>query len=551
MTKGRVGDLADAAVGRRRRALRRKRGTTLIEMVLYLTLVSVVMTFSLGLLREEQVRRERTAFAAELRQVTSASQAYVAANYNGLLNTLLNDTPTGQPMIAVQPVSTVVSAGFLPQGFAGTSNPQSFVDTLDYSLVMRAVRRSDPGDTTEPIIAKRYPETVKKENTTTFALFTPGTPGNPDVFLLPWIDRNPANDEIDLEVLLVTTGPDPCVIVPAVQGPRIASQAETMAAGYITGPGAGKPTDCPATVTNDPAWDGTFTAAGPFGAWTLPLEPYVDLELDGNPAVQAGRLASLIALQKRPALSEGAAVAGAGDSAFRCAGVTPNTPQHLACRQSALMYSGITFAAWDSDGNGTPDMRPGLENVHSISLAAPAAGSGAQIRNVLSLACGTGGATVSAANEINVDCPSTKLQGLVVSENASFDRDVSVDGAMTVGGAMTAASADVTGNLKLKGEDIEGWLSNSDVYTFPGGNAPVTVPKPVCPTGYSAKMAASLMSYEATDVRKQEVISTPTGASWKVDLKLTVGQTPFVLTSGTTEIPNPDGAKLLVQTWCS
>ncbi|MCA3446242.1 MAG: hypothetical protein INF93_05905 [Rhodobacter sp.] len=523
MTESRTGDLADAAMGRRRRALRRKRGTTLIEMVLYLTLVSVVMTFSLGLLREEQVRRERTALAAELRQVTSASQAYVAANYESLLNTLLTGTPANDPMIAVRPISDVVSAGFLPQGFAGTSNPKSFVNTLNYSLVMRAVRRNDPGDTDLPI-EERFPDTIDKNNTI-------AVPGPPEAFIPALIDRDPGNDEIDLEVLLVTTSADPCVIVPAVQGPRIASQAETMAAGYVTGPGAGKPTTCPASVTNDPAWDGTFTATGPFGAWTLPLEPYKDLKIGTQPAVQAGRLASLIALQKRPALSEGAAIAGAGDSAFRCADVTPNTPQHLACRQSELMYSGITFQAWDSDGNGSPDKRPGLENVHSISLAAPAAAaSPAQIRNVLSLDCLPSPVTTPPTppedttwntNELNVNCPKTKLQGLVVSDD-----------------------------LILKGENIEAKFAKSAVYTFAGG-IPLTVPKPVCPTGYSEKMAASVMSYEATDVRKQEVVSTPTGASWKVDLTLTVGNPPFNLTGATNTSSNPNDAKLLVQTWCS
>lgn len=512
-----VRDQAGAAFQGRRRAQRRKRGTTLIEMVLYITLVSLVMTFSLGLLREEQVRRERTAFAAELRQVTSASQAYVAANYDGLLNTLLNDTPINGPLIAVRPIAEVVAAGFLPQGFAGTSNPKSFVDTLNYSLVMRAVRRNDEGDLTLPV-AERFPDTVDK----TTAIFDAGPP---QTFVPALVDRDPGNDEIDLEVLLVTTGADPCVIVPSVQGPRIASQAETVAAGYITGPGGGLPVGCPAAVMNDPAWTGPFRATGPFAAWTLPLAPYIGLQLDGDPAVQAGRLASLIALQERPALSEGAAVAGAGDSAFRCADVTPNTPQHLECRQSALMYSGITFAAWDSDGNGSLDQRPGLADVHSISLAAPVAGSGAQIRNVLSLACGAGASTVGTIDEVNVDCPTTKLQGLVVSEDA-----------------------EVTGDLILKGENIEAKFAKSNVYTFAGGAA-LTVPKPVCPTGYSANMAASVMSYEATDVRKQRVLSTPMGDSWKVDLKLTVGDPPFAPT--TANIQNPDDTKLLVQTWCS
>ncbi|MCA3441679.1 MAG: hypothetical protein INF50_15335 [Rhodobacter sp.] len=536
-------DLADGAMRSRRMALRRKRGTTLVEMVLYISLVSLVMTFSIGLLREEQVRRERAAFAAEFKQVTSASQAFVGANYDQLLNTLLTTTTTNDPMIAVLPIAQVVAAGYLPQGFAGTTNPKSFVDTLNYSLVMRAVRRNDPGNILLPV-AERFPFTQNKIP----AIFVAGPP---ETFVPAWVDGDPGNDEIDLEVLLVTTGADPCVIVPAVQGPRIASQAETVAAGYVTGPGGGLPVGCPAAVTNDPAWTGPFRATGPFGAWTLPLTPYIGLQLNGDPAVQAGRLASLIALQKRPPLSEGAALAGTGDSAFRCAGVVPNTPQHLACRQSTLMFSGITFAAWDSDGDGTLDRRPGLADVHSISLAAPAgADAPAQMRNVLSLDC-LGGPPVNTTwntNKLNVNCPETRVQGLVVSQDASFSADLDVTGAVTAASA-NVGSAEVAGNLKLKGQDIEGWLANSDVYTF--GAGPLTVPKPVCPTGYSAKMAASVMSYEATDVREQEVISTPLAGSWTVDLKLKVGNPAFNLTGATITNTNPNGAKLLVQTWCS
>ena len=529
MMLGRDCDLADRAMRSRRMALRRKRGTTLVEMVLYISLVSLVMTFSIGLLREEQVRRERAAFAAEFKQVTSASQAFVGANYDQLLNTLLTTTTTGAPMIAVLPIAQVVADGFLPQGFAGTTSPKSFVDTLNYSLVMRAVLRNDEGDLALPI-AERFPDTVDK----TAAIIDPNPP---ERFVGDLIDGDSENnDEIDLEVLLVTTGADPCVIVPAVQGPRIASQAETVAAGYITGPGGGLPVGCPAAVMNDPAWTGPFRATGPFGSWTLPLEPYEDLELNGDPVVQAGRLASLIALQKRPPLSEGAALAGTGDSAFRCADVTPNTPQHLACRQSTDMFSGIRFAAWDSDNDPKtpPDMRPGLENVHSISLAAPAVASAApaQMRNVLSLDCLAGPAvnTTWNTNEVNVNCPTTKLQGLVVSEDA-----------------------EVTGDLILKGENIEAKFAKSDVYTFAGGAA-LTVPKPVCPTGYSAKIAASVMSYAAVDVRKQLIThpNHPTVPdSWAVSLDLTVGSTPFDITKGTTVIPNPNGTELLVQTWCS
>ena len=189
------------------------------------------------------------------------------------------------------------------------------------------------------------------------------------------------------------------------------------------------------------------------------------------------------------------------------------------------MYSGITFQAWDSDNDGTLDERPGLENVHSISLAAPdPAAPGAQIRDVLSLACGTGGTTTSIANELNVDCPQTKLQGLVVSANA-----------------------EVTGDLILKGQNIETKFVTSKVMAYATASS-LSVPKPTCPIGFSPSMAATVVSLEAKDLRKQEVLSTSLPGSWGVDLKLTVGAPAY---SATTAVnTNPIGSELLVQTWC-
>lgn len=583
-----VGDKAGAALRKRRLAQRRKRGTTLVEMVLYLAIVSMIMTFSAGLLREEQVRRERIAFAAELKQVISASQIYVAANYEALRTRILTETITGQPLIAVHPIGDVVGAGYLPQGFAGGTAPKSFAETMNYVLVLRAVLRSDAGNVTLPV-AERFPATVTK----TAAIMTGGTS---EAFRPELVNQRSDDDEIDLEVLLVTTSDDPCVIVSAVQGQRIVSQAETIAAGYITGTasGAGAPEAC-AAVAADSAWDDAFVATGPYGGWTLPLAPYAGVTLaSGANAVQAGRFAALIALQNRPPLSESAFIAEAGDSAFRCADILPNTQQELACRQSDLMYSGITFSAWDSDGDGTLDTQPGLENVYSISLAAPAAGSGAQIRNVLSLSCAGGETTASTAGQLAVDCPTTALQGLVVTQDATFDAALSVGEALTVGDALTVGqelivggavtaegpltaqsaelqSATIAGNLVLgqggtaasnagaavaptnasiilNGQNIEGRFVNSSVQTVTR-NSDLTVPKPACPSGYTASIAAFPVSYEARDLREQKIeVSGTDGDSWEVDLILYVGKT--LNSSATEKIENPVGAELFVQTWC-
>jgi Tfp pilus assembly protein FimT len=91
----RIWDQSGEARRKRHWALRRKRGTTLTEMVLYLGIAAAVMTFSFGLLREEQVRRERTALAAELAQITTAAQTCVAANYANIRDQLVND-PSGR-----------------------------------------------------------------------------------------------------------------------------------------------------------------------------------------------------------------------------------------------------------------------------------------------------------------------------------------------------------------------------------------------------------------------------------------------------------------------
>ena len=575
MRVNKVGNKAGTALRKRRLAQRRKRGTTLVEMVLYLAIVSMIMTFSAGLLREEQVRQERIAFAAELKQVISASQIYVAANYEALRTRVLTETTTGQPLIAVHPIGDVVGAGYLPQGFAGRTAPKSFAETMNYALVLRAVLRSDAGNESLPL-ADRFPATVNK----TAAIMAGGTP---EAFRPELVNQAPDDDEIDLEVLLVTTSDDPCEIVPAVQGRRIVSQAETIAAGYITGTasGTGAPAAC-AAVAADSAWDGAFFATGPYGGWTLPLAPYAGLTLEsGADAVRAGRFAALIALQNRPALSESAAMAEAGDSAFRCADVLPNTAQDLACRQSDLMYSGITFSAWDSDGDGTLDTQPGLENVYSISLAAPAAGSGAQIRNVLSLSCAAGETTASTVGQLAVDCPTTALQGLVVTQDATFDAALSVGEALTVGGAVTAArpltaqpadlqSATIAGDLVvgqsstapssagaavaptnasiiLNGKSIEGRFVNSSLQTFTS-NSDLTVPKPACPSGYTASIAAFPVSYEARDLREQKIVTDGDDTFWTVDLFVYVGKS--LHSAATEEIENPVGTELFVQTWC-
>jgi type II secretory pathway pseudopilin PulG len=566
-------DQSGAAGRRHRFAQRRKRGTTLIELVLYIGIATVIMTFSLGLLREEQVRRERTALAAELQQVTTALQTYVSANYDSIRDQLFTDTPAASDLIRAYGMNPVVAQGYLPAIFAQTgTTPKSFVGSLQYGLAVRAVLRSDPGYATGT-----FPVTQQRN----IALTEPGS--SPPRLRADLTDNqfevNPVtgavvNDEIDLEALLVTISSDPCRIVPAAQGPRIVSQSETNAAGYVTGLGTGQtiPTTCSAEVQNNLAWTGiepgatALMAAGPYGGWRLPLQPYAGLVLtpaefpdtDGTvAAVQAGRFVSLLALPNRPPLSESAKIAQQGDSAMRCAGVPPNSAAELACKQSDLMYASLTFEAWDSDNDNVDDTFPGLLNVNTLGMAEPPVDGTAQITNLLSLSCATGNTVPTETDRFTVDCPTTQMQGLVVTADAAFDTNVTVASQLVVGATPSAgpasASADetTTGEIILNGENLAGKFMTRLSHTF-SGEPFLTVNKPGCPTGsgLNPDIAVMPVAFKTTqDLRAVETEVTTSGSVWKV--KLLVKSEQNGGGNATQTQTNPTGSKVVVLTGCS
>ena len=582
----RTRDQSGAAGRRHRFTQRRKRGTTLIELVLYISIATVIMTFSIGLLREEQVRRERTALAAELQQVTTAAQTFVSANYVNIRDQLFGATTPASDLIRAFGMNQVVAQGYLPAIFTQTgTTPKSFVGSLQYGLAVRAVLRSDPGFATGT-----FPVTQQRN----IALTEPGS--NPPRFRADLTDNqfevNPdtgavVNDEIDLEALLITISSDPCRIVPAAQGPRIVSQSETNAAGYVTGRGTGQtiPTTCSAEVQNNLAWTGmepgttALMATGPYGGWRLPLEPYAGLVLtaaefpnadgqvfDGQRAVQAGRFVSLLALPNRPPLSESAKIAQQGDSAMRCAGVPPNSAAEMECKQSDLMYAGLSFTAWDSNNDGTNDTFPGLLNVNTLDMAEPPADGTAQITNLLSLSCATGNTVPTETDRFTVDCPTTQMQGLVVTSDAEFDTKVTVASQLVVGptppsGAASAMSASAvapaegkiildgeTGDITLYGESLAEKFTGRKSHTF-SGESFLTVDQPDCPTGFGPDIAVMPVAFKTTeDLRAVETLVTTSGSAWRV--KLLVKSEQNGGGSATQTETNPSGSKVVVLTGC-
>jgi hypothetical protein len=214
----------------------------------------------------------------------------------------------------------------------------------------------------------------------------------------------------------------------------------------------------------------------------------------------------------------------------------------------------------------------------------------AQIRNLMTISCAAGGVTPEESI-FKVDCPSTTMKGLVVSDTATFageasfkgnttigdtagdtstfnavanfrekstfDKEVIATGRLSANGGMNTPSAEIQtanfgtagtpGQLLLGGVDMVPDFSRTKIHTFESGRALVE-PKPTCPTGYVSAIAAVPASIIGTgDVREVNTAITPTATDWTVDLIIKSQSGDF---GGYLTRTNPGGAKLFVQTRC-
>jgi hypothetical protein len=268
----------------------------------------------------------------------------------------------------------------------------------------------------------------------------------------------------------------------------------------------------------------------------------------------------LLALQERPPLSESAKIAQQGDSAMRCAGVPPNSAAELACKQSDLMYASLTFEAWDSDNDNVDDTFPGLLNVNTLGMAEPPVDGTAQITNLLSLSCATGNTVPTETDRFTVDCPTTQMQGLVVTSDAAFDTNVTVASQLVVGATPSAgpasASADetTTGEIILNGENLAGKFMTRLSHEFDGEDF-LTVNKPGCPTGFDKDIAVMPVAFNTTqDLRSivtlidPEELNPPDPDFWRVQLVVTSEQNGNG--NATQTQTNPSGSEVVVLTGC-
>jgi hypothetical protein len=217
----------------------------------------------------------------------------------------------------------------------------------------------------------------------------------------------------------------------------------------------------------------------------------------------------------------------------------------------------------DSDGDDIDDVFPGLLNVSTLAMAAPPADGTAQITNILSLSCATGNTVSTETDRFNVDCPTTQMQGLVVTSDAEFDSNVTVASQLVVGptsstGASSASAEETTtGEIILNGENLAGKFMTRLSHTF-SGEPFLTVNKPGCPTGSGLNPDIAVMPVAfntAQDLRSivtlidPEELNPPDPDFWRVQLAVTSEQNGNG--NATQTLTNPTGSKVVVLTGCS
>jgi hypothetical protein len=497
----------------------RRRGVTLIELVLYVTISFSVIGFTLRVIEQENARQSRELAAADLANVIEASQLYVARNYDALRAELfdkgggIGSSELFQYMTLTatytdSALDSLRDSGLLPFTFGDSGGANLGTDyRQEYRLLLRAVRR---GDTTTP-----------QPTLTVGDVWTGSPPAEIRPDLLDGVfEVDPGtgavtNDEIDLEVLLITIndpdapdtdpGAGDSRSVPIAEANRIVVQSGAAAAGIL---------DMDST--------GTLKALGPYGGWSYDFKEMKDslvtASFDLDPTVNTmpdeGNFAALIALSRYGVLSNGDGPRSiAGRSRLgRCADVPRGTQAYAECVMGDAVYSEIVFNAWDSDGDGVVDSFPGFENVFSISMTDPAlsefegsdvplsridgvtflgmgpafasvtdgaidifpeirgvsqivmattdGGPVPELRNVYGLSCAAGGSSALQDGRLTVDCEETHLPGAMT---VSVSDGLAVQGAMQVTGGVTIVSDTPSltfaggngGGISMTGDTIE------------------------------------------------------------------------------------------------
>lgn len=388
----------------RRLRLGGRRGVTLVEGILYLSIAAGVLSFTGQILRDQTQRTQEKAAAADLALMLAAAQGYAANNYGDLVTVAFAGAANADaPLLAtLTDLRPLVEAGlladpYLNQPLTGGSRTARNAFGQDYALLLRGVDRA----------------AANPRPTLTRGAVDANNDGQIDA---PWRNGVAGDGELELDVMLVTHNSDPArpaVALPQVRGIRVVSDAERATAGFVTAEN---------------------TATGAYGAWSLDLAGFAGAA--GLPG--PGQFASIVALAGADTLE----TTDLREFLRRCddilaAGLPRTSATFQACLASQDVYSTIVFTGFDSNGDGTADRFPDLEGIERVAFA----GTTPRIEGLREIACDTPAGT-AVAGTLVVTCPQTRLGGaLDVAGNAAVGGTLGVTGNTMLGGTLTAAGA--------------------------------------------------------------------------------------------------------------
>lgn len=431
----------------------RKRGISLLEAILYLTVATSVIVMFADLMNTESKRQEDISMAQSMNMMINSSQRYVAAEYDAIRDELLSRADIGENANMAVSMLELSNMGYLPGSF--TANGENLF-RQEYILLMRAVSALDMS---VPQATMQLDEIDSDGD------------NRVDNHL---VDRDNSNDEMTIEAILVTSGGEP---VPATRGPAIAVRTQKLTAGFV-------------------AEDGL--ARGSYGSFAFDITGFQDFTYYPTP----GHFANIISLSRFSTVDFTASNTGQGvpNPLQRCSevleqpGMTVTSPEYLACLSTNDMYNEIVFNSYDTDGDGIDDFFPGITGANSIAMSgaqdtdgdgfadrfaditdvydiemgAPVDtdGDGApdrfsQISNLSRLACDNSAGTVVEGTMI-IDC-----------------EDILANGDMLVAGDLIAGG-DITGDRFIATDMGDQDLSEGiyDALLLSSGS---TMEKPICP----------------------------------------------------------------------
>ena len=371
-----------------------ERGASLLEAAFAIALFGTTIAVANLILSEETSRQRDVFLGRDIRIMTDVARSYVRDEHGNLRDELAS--LSGGAAIMQVGMQRFSDAGYLPAALAaGGVRRNSFGQ--GWQLLVRGVDRSD---------------TDRPAATLTVAEIDADGDGAVDAEL---VDGSASNGELDLEVLLATSGGE---AVPARNGNPAIVASGIPVAGFVQEAG---------------------TARGPYGNWEMDISAFS--ALDGYPA--AGRFASLIALSGYGVLEFGENDGPAeGNPLDRCPGASGDVLDD--CADDEDMHADIVFSP--PFGVRSPGPRDGaaIRELYGLEMGPPVDSDAdgtpdvfATISGAAGLGCDQATPSGLAAGKLIIDCPGTEFTGsLAVGSELSATGSVTASGfiAMSIGG---------------------------------------------------------------------------------------------------------------------